>query len=77
MAAAFGLKPDDDRYDLTGLQFNVDMPQTPGCSVVDYPPSTTASGGGYLSRNYDFSIGSMADTMHGHANDIFARKEPL
>jgi len=34
-----------------------------GCSVVYYPPSRTASGGGYLSRNYDFSTGSMAEVM--------------
>lgn len=69
VAAAFGLAPDDDRYDLTGLMYNADMPQqampvrAPGCSVVYYPPSTTATGGGYLSRNYDFSIGTMADLM--------------
>lgn len=69
VAAAFGLAPDDDRYDLTGLMYNSDMPQqampvrAPGCSVVYYPPSTTATGGGYLSRNYDFSIGTMADLM--------------
>jgi hypothetical protein len=64
VAAALGLEPDDDRYDLTNLLFNVDMPpQTLGCSVVYYPPSTTANSAGYLSRNYDFSVGSMADAM--------------
>jgi Acyl-coenzyme A:6-aminopenicillanic acid acyl-transferase len=64
VAAAFGLDASDDRYDLTALFYNADMPlQAPGCSVVYYPPATTASGGGYLSRNYDFSIGTMADLM--------------
>ena len=64
VAAAFGLDPDDDGYDLTTLWYNLDMPlPAPGCSVVYYPPSTTAGGRGYLSRNYDFSIGTMAEVM--------------
>jgi hypothetical protein len=64
VAAALGLDPDDDRYDLTGLAYLVDLP-TPafGCSVVYYPPATTATGHGYLSRNYDFLIGTMAEVM--------------
>ena len=63
VAAAFGVEPDDDRYDLTTLWYNLDVP-APGCSVVYYPPATTASGRGYLSRNYDFSTGTMAEVMH-------------
>ncbi|OFW27127.1 MAG: hypothetical protein A3H97_13270 [Acidobacteria bacterium RIFCSPLOWO2_02_FULL_65_29] len=64
MAAAFGLDPSDDGYDLTGLTYLMDVPMPPsGCSAAYYPPTTTASGGGYLSRNYDFSIGSLADMM--------------
>jgi hypothetical protein len=64
VAAAFGIDPSDDGYDFTGLSYNMDLPmQAPGCSVVYYPPSTTAIGGGYLSRNYDFPIGSIADLM--------------
>lgn len=64
MAAAFGLDAYDDRYDLTGLTYFMDVPMPPwGCSAVYYPPSTTVTHGGYLSRNYDFSIGSMADMM--------------
>jgi len=62
LASALGLDPDDDRYDLTALIYNIDLPPTaPGCSVVYYPPSTTRTGHGYLSRNYDFSTGSVAD----------------
>ncbi len=64
VASAFGLDPEDDDYDLTYLLYNVDMPSpVPGWSVVYYPPSTTITGSGYLSRNYDFSIGTMADVM--------------
>lgn len=65
VAAAFRLDPDDDRYDLTGLAYHTDLlVPTFGCSAVYYPPATTATGRGYLSRNYDFFIGSMADVMH-------------
>jgi hypothetical protein len=64
VAAAFDLDPDDDRYDLTGLAHLTDLPQAAtGCSVVYYPPATTVTGHGYLSRNYDFVVGSMADLM--------------
>jgi hypothetical protein len=36
-----------------------------GCSVAYYPPSTTAGGRGYLSRNLDFPMDtSIADVMH-------------
>ena len=64
VAAAFGLNPEDDRYDLTGIPYNLDVPPpTLGCSVVYYPPSTTATGHGYLSRNYDFPVGTMADLL--------------
>lgn len=63
-ASAFGLDPQDERYDLSGLWYNLDVPMPPmGCSVVYYPPSRAATGGGYLSRNYDFSTGSMAEVM--------------
>ena len=45
VAAAFDLDPDDDRYDLTTLWYNLGVPASaPGCSVVYYPPTTTASG---------------------------------
>lgn len=84
VAAALGVEADDDRYDLSTLWYNLDLPgqmkmpisppeqgaasaframESPGCSVVYYPPSTTSTDHGYLSRNYDFSTGAMADVM--------------
>ncbi len=64
VGAAFGVAPEDDRYDLSALTLHMGLPQPPmGCSVVYYPPSTTATGHGCLSRNYDFPIGTMADVM--------------
>lgn len=64
-ADEFGLDPDDDRYDVTALMYNVDLATvTPGCSVVYYPPSCMVHGGGFLSRNYDFSIGTINEVMH-------------
>ena len=65
VAAAFGLDPEDDRYDLSSLRGNLEaeMPAL-GCSVVYYPPSTTAGGSGYLSRNLDFPMDvTVADVM--------------
>lgn len=70
VAAAFGLDPEDDHYDFSLLMFGVDIPQPAhagmpplGCSVVYYPPATTASASAYLSRNFDFSTGSVADVF--------------
>lgn len=64
VAVAFGLDPEDDRYDFTGLPHLTELPVPPvGCSAIYYPPATTASGHGYLSRNFDFFVGSMADVM--------------
>jgi Acyl-coenzyme A:6-aminopenicillanic acid acyl-transferase len=64
VAAAFGIDPNDDRYDLPGLTYHMDVPiPPPGCSAVYYPPATTVSGGGYLGRNYDFPICSLAEML--------------
>lgn len=65
VAAAFGVDPDDDHYDFTGIFYNIDLPMpAAGCSVAYYPPATTDTGHGYLSRNYDFSVGTMSDLLH-------------
>ncbi len=64
VAAAFGVDPEDDRYDLTWLPYHLGPAGgVPGCSVAYYPPTTTRDGHGYLSRNYDFSIGTVAEAM--------------
>jgi hypothetical protein len=65
VAAAFGLDPEDDRYDLSSLwgSLEVEIPAM-GCSVAYYPPWTTAGGHGYLSRNLDFPLDvTIADVM--------------
>lgn len=45
VAAAFEIDANDDRYDFTGIRYNLELPLppsvTPGCSAVYYPPSTT------------------------------------
>ena len=64
VASAFGIDPDDDRYDPAALSYNMGLPlPAMGCSVVYYPPATTATGGGLLSRNYDFPTTSVAQIM--------------
>lgn len=77
VAEAFGVDTNDDRYDFTGLMYNMDVsPQAPGCSVVYYPPSSTANGAGYLSRNYDFPIGSLADMMRAPGPSCLGEQSP-
>lgn len=64
VAAAFGIDPEDDRYDLTWLPYHLGPASAvPGCSVVYYPPATTRDRRGYLSRNYDFSTGTAAEAL--------------
>jgi penicillin V acylase-like amidase (Ntn superfamily) len=57
VAAAYGLKIEDDSYDFLRL-FQPQM-AAPGCSVTFYPASTTENGHNILSRNYDFTTGDI------------------
>lgn len=61
VASAFGVDPEDDRYNFATLGYNMDLPLRPGCSNAYYPPQRSANGHAYLSRNYEFSTGSIAD----------------
>ena len=60
-ASAFGADAEDDRYDFSVLWYNVDLPLRPGCSNAFYPPHRSSDGHAYLSRNYEFSTGTLAD----------------
>jgi hypothetical protein len=57
VAAAYDLDPQRDDLELCELVYNCDEP---GCSVVYYPPATTESGHGILSRNFDFTTGTIS-----------------
>ena len=59
VAAAFGQRVDDDAWNFNALWYFDGMKA--GCSVVHYPANVTAAGAGIVSRNYDFSTG----TLHG------------
>jgi hypothetical protein len=59
VAAAFGESFEDDSFSLASLFYR---PARPSCSVVFYPPQYTADGVGMLSRNYDFSTGTLWGT---------------
>jgi hypothetical protein len=63
VAGVFGQRLDDNAWDFRSLPY----PGTPGpgCSVVHYPPSMLATGGGVVSRNYDFSTGTLRGTRPG------------
>jgi predicted choloylglycine hydrolase len=60
LADAFGLSMDDDAYDLTSLM----QPHLfgPGCSAVFYPGAFTLNGHSIMSRNFDFTTGTIMGT---------------
>lgn len=74
MATAFGLDIEDDRYDLTSLRQNTFG--LPGCSVVFYPDDATETGHGILSRNYDFTTGTVQGMVPGE-NEIPVMSRPF
>jgi predicted choloylglycine hydrolase len=60
LADAFGISVDDDAYDLSSLpQLHV---FGPGCSAVYYPGDFTENGHGIMSRNFDFTSGTIMGT---------------
>jgi hypothetical protein len=59
VAAACGKALDDDAVDFGSLGY---ARMRAGCSVVYYPPGLTADGKGVVSRNYDFSTGTLFGT---------------
>ncbi len=63
VADAYGLRFEDDAVDPTTLLYAFPGASAGGCSVIYYPPQTTASGHGLLSRNYDFSTGSLPEVL--------------
>ena len=56
VASAYGHRLDDDSWNNSDLGF-IDLQA--GCSVIHFPPSVTATGKSILSRDYDFTTGSM------------------
>jgi hypothetical protein len=59
VAAAYGKDINDDSCDFSSLGY---AHIHAGCSVVYYPPEATVSARGILSRNYDFSTGTLRGT---------------
>ncbi len=59
VAAAFGTNLENHALNFAGLYYGFSLP---GCSVVFYPPASTTGGSGVLSRNFDFSTGSISRT---------------
>jgi hypothetical protein len=56
VAAAYGKRVDDDAWDFSGLGFTE---LRAGCSIVHLPPASTG-GSSVVSRDYDFSTGSLS-----------------
>jgi len=62
VALASGKDIADDSFNFSALGF---PPAHPGCSVMYFPPSTTADAKGIVSRNYDFTTGTFRGTRPG------------
>jgi len=56
VAAAFGKSLDDDAWDFSTLGFTE---LRAACSIAHLPPSSTANGKSVVSRDYDFTTGSL------------------
>ena len=56
VAAAYGKRLEDDSWNFSWLDYGR---FSGGCSVVHFPPSLTADGKSVISRDYDFSTGTM------------------
>jgi hypothetical protein len=56
VATALGQSLEDDAWNLSGLDF---MTLRAGCSVMQFPPSCTSVGTPIVSRDYDFTTGSI------------------
>jgi hypothetical protein len=63
VAAAFDRPLDDDSWNLSVLDYPTVLP--PGCSVMYFPPGVTAGGKGIVSRDYDFTTGTLRGTRPG------------
>lgn len=59
VAAEHQIDPKDTGQDIYSLSYNVRAPF--GCSCSYYPPDRTTTGHALLSRNYDFSTGTLAE----------------
>jgi hypothetical protein len=57
VAAVYGKSIEDDGWDLSTLGF-IDLKA--GCSIVHLPPSSTANGRSVVSRDYDFTTGTLS-----------------
>jgi predicted choloylglycine hydrolase len=61
-AAAFEKEIQDNSWNFSGLFYGFPLA---GCSVVFYPADLTSQGCGIVSRNFDFSTGTMYGTKPG------------
>jgi hypothetical protein len=59
VAGAYGKRLEDDAWNFSWLDYGR---LNAGCSVIHFPPSLTADGTSVVSRDYDFSTGTMMGT---------------
>jgi hypothetical protein len=71
VAAAYGQRVEDDSLNFSALSY----PRMQfGCSVVHLPPSVTADGKSVVSRNYDFTLGTLRGSKPGPGEEAATTK---
>ena len=73
VAAAFGQRLDDDAFDFSGLGYLLNLQA--GCSVMHVPSTAMADGKSVVSRDYDFSTGTL-DGRRASAGELPCTARP-
>jgi hypothetical protein len=72
VATAFGKRLEDDGWNLSSLDYGQFYA---GCSVMHFPPGVTATGTSVISRDYDFSTGTLRGAKP-RAGELAATSRP-
>jgi predicted choloylglycine hydrolase len=76
VAGAFGLSVENDAYDFSAVPQFPAISAVLGCSAVFYPAQFTKNGHDILSRNYDFSTGTLEQGRRPQAGELATMARP-
>jgi predicted choloylglycine hydrolase len=76
VADAFGLSIESDAHDFSAVPQQHELQTILSCSAVFYPAQFTKNGHDILSRNYDFSTGTLPQGRHPQAGEMATMARP-
>jgi predicted choloylglycine hydrolase len=76
VADVFGLSIENDAHDFSAVPQHSELFVPSGCSAVFYPAQFTKSGHDILSRNFDFSTGTLGQGKRPQAGEMVAMARP-